>query len=108
MCTVASFNQLSLNAGGCIEFLRDTSELVDAPLVFTRSRRMRVRSEILRHVELCEDGDACVPGDLDACATPLAAALKTLVVGAEAVTPTTAPAADALPIELVHRICHFV
>lgn len=109
MCSLVSLSQLSINAGGCIVFLRDTAEVVDPALTFTQGRRHQVRREIVQKVTLCESGGAYISGAMNDCETPLAAALKTMVVGAEAATETTATAArQALPFELVHRICNFV
>ena len=76
--------------------------------MFTQGRRLQVRREILEAVDLCERKRAWIETDSDlglfGCDTPLALALKTLVVGAEAVDA----ASTALPTEMVHRICNFV
>jgi len=52
--SMASLGQLSINAGGCLEFLRETATLGAPSLVFTQSRRLVVRREVLRHVTLCQ------------------------------------------------------
>ena len=92
--SAASFAQLSFNAGGALDFLRDLSELAEPRAVFTAGRRHRARAEVGRCVSLAERRRAHVPagpGGAFDCATPLAAALKTLVVGAEATARTPRP-----------------
>ena len=60
--SATSFAQLSFNAAGAIEFLRDVAELVEPRRVFAEGRRQRCQSEIYRNVVLAERGRACGTG----------------------------------------------
>ena len=106
-----AFMQLSLNANGVIEFCREVSELVEPRRVFAQSRRQRTRQEIHRNVVLAEKRRAYVRSFKSTfdCRSPLAYAMKTLVVGAEAVAAASSSAdAAAMPRDVVRRICYYV
>mmetsp|Transcript_11993 Transcript_11993/g.36912 ORF Transcript_11993/g.36912 Transcript_11993/m.36912 type:complete len:133 (-) Transcript_11993:769-1167(-) len=108
--SATSFAQLSFNAAGAIEFLRDVAELVEPRRVFAEGRRQRCQSEIYRNVVLAERGRAYIPSRASTfdCVSPLAGALKTLVVGAEAVSAVApavaAAAASFAPRVSIHRV----
>lgn len=107
--STCSFYQLAANISGGehLDFLRDASDLVELPRIFTENRRHRAQSEVLLRVALCQQKRAYVPaatrGPFD-CGSQLAAALKTLVVGAEALVTDEAP----LPRDVVEQICWYV